>query len=83
MTKPESRVSRGKQKPQVSFPVGASNIRMPEDYQETLRQLKQRIGTERLKAVLSANAAMTLLYWEHRSNYFAASRPTRLGRQSH
>ncbi len=64
MTKPESRVSRGKQKPQVSFPVGASNIRMPEDYQETLLHLKQRIGTERLKAVLSANAAMTLLYWD-------------------
>ena len=64
MNKPEARVIRGKQKPQVGFPVAASNMSLPNDYQETLLQLKQRIGTERLKAVMSANSAMTLLYWD-------------------
>jgi len=41
-----------------------SKTELPEDYAVTLAELKQRIAGERLRMVLSANAAMVLLYWD-------------------
>ncbi len=58
------RLSRGRQKPQASFPVGASKLELPADYQATLADLKQRIENERLRITLSANSALILLYWD-------------------
>ncbi len=37
---------------------------MPVDYGALLADLKERIASERLRAVLSANGAMVLLYWD-------------------
>jgi predicted nuclease of restriction endonuclease-like (RecB) superfamily len=37
---------------------------MPADYGLLLEDLKQRIGRERLRATMAANAAMVLLYWD-------------------
>jgi len=37
---------------------------LPGDYAETLAEIKQRIQQERLRAVLTANSAMVLLYWD-------------------
>jgi len=37
---------------------------MPHDYVLMLEELKTRIQEERLRVVLSANAAMVLLYWD-------------------
>ena len=37
---------------------------MPEGYGGFLQSIKKRLETERLKAVLSANAAQILLYWD-------------------
>jgi predicted nuclease of restriction endonuclease-like (RecB) superfamily len=37
---------------------------MPHDYALMLEELKTRIQEERLRVVLSANAAMVLLYWD-------------------
>jgi hypothetical protein len=37
---------------------------MPHDYALMLEELKTRIQETRLRVVLSANAAMVLLYWD-------------------
>ncbi len=60
----DHRQSRGRKKPQASFPVAGSKQDLPMDYQSTLTDLKQLIANERLHVTLSANAAMVLLYWD-------------------
>lgn len=37
---------------------------MPESYTSFFEAIKGRIARERIKAVLSANAAMVLMYWD-------------------
>jgi len=37
---------------------------LPEGYGDLLGELKNRIAQERIRVVLSANAAMVLLYWD-------------------
>ena len=39
-------------------------LNLPEGYPAFIQEIKERIQQERLKSVLSANAAMILLYWE-------------------
>lgn len=58
------RRSLGKATKDASFPVPPPAVELPEDYVFTLRELKQRIAEERLRTMLSANAAMVLLYWD-------------------
>lgn len=58
------RQSRGRQKPQASFPVAGNKLDVPMDYSSTLADIKERIANERLRVTLSANAAMVLLYWD-------------------
>ena len=48
----------------VIMPVPATTIELPEDYAEFLKTVKKRVRTERLKAVLSANAVQILMYWD-------------------
>jgi len=60
----DSRKSRGKTKPGVIMPASDTLAAMPEGYLALLIGLKERIGHERIKAVISANAAMVLLYWD-------------------
>lgn len=62
--KTNNRKSMGKQKPDVIIPAPATLTEMPGGYESFLKNLKERIIRERLKTVLSANAAMILLYWE-------------------
>jgi predicted nuclease of restriction endonuclease-like (RecB) superfamily len=59
-----SRLVRGRDREGVAFPVPPSHAMLPMSYSATLRDLKERIRTERLRVALSANAAMTLLYWD-------------------
>jgi len=58
------RLSRGKSREDASFPVAPSRSQLPSDYGKILKEIKRRIGQERLRAVLSANSAMVLLYWD-------------------
>lgn len=58
------RKQRGKIDRTVMFPVAAPIVEMPEDYPTWLADLKHRIQTERLRIVISSNAAMVLLYWD-------------------
>ena len=60
----DSRRSRGSAKPDVMMPVPDTLAGMPEGYPALLADIKERIVHERVKAVLSANAAMVLMYWD-------------------
>ncbi len=54
----------GRSREESSFPVPLAAHDMPHDYALLLGELKTRIQEERLRVVLSANAAMVLLYWD-------------------
>lgn len=54
----------GQQKSEVIIPAPTALTEMPKGYGSFLKNLKERIISERLKTVFSANAAMILLYWE-------------------
>ena len=58
------RKSRGGNKPDVIMPAPAPLQEMPENYGEFLAKLKERISRERVKAILSANSALVLMYWD-------------------
>jgi predicted nuclease of restriction endonuclease-like (RecB) superfamily len=58
----EARLSRGHIRGDALFPAPPSHAGLPVSYAAMLGEIKQRIGTERLKAVMAANAAMVLLY---------------------
>ncbi len=60
----EGRRSRGIVKPGVIMPVPSTLLDMPQGYAVFFSDLKERITRERIKAVLSANSAMVLLYWD-------------------
>lgn len=57
------RRDNGKEKG-VIMPASATSLELPSDYADFLKGVKQRVSTERLKAVLSANAAQVLMYWD-------------------
>ncbi|MBI3248131.1 MAG: DUF1016 domain-containing protein [Deltaproteobacteria bacterium] len=60
-----ARASRGRTHPgEASFPVAPGRSELPRGYAKTLGEIKQRILQERLRVVLTANAAMVLLYWD-------------------
>ena len=48
----------------VIMPVPVSENQMPDSYSLFLGSLKKRIQQERLKVVLSANAALVMMYWD-------------------
>ncbi len=54
----------GRTREASSFSVPPAAHDMPHDYALMLEELKTRIQEERLRVVLSANAAMVLLYWD-------------------
>jgi len=48
----------------VIMPVSGSSIELPASYAEFLDSVKTRIKQDRLKAQLSANALLILMYWD-------------------
>lgn len=46
------------------MPVPPTAMELPDGYGEFLSNIKQRVKTERLKAVFSANMAQVLMYWD-------------------
>src|SRR5690349_8304236 len=58
------RIGRGREKEKVLFPVPGLQANMPEYYAELLDELKNKIETTRLRALLSANAELVLMYWD-------------------
>jgi predicted nuclease of restriction endonuclease-like (RecB) superfamily len=62
--KAEKRLALGRQGDDARLPVAPAKTGLPGDYVAALNAIKRRIQEERLRAVLSANAAMVLLYWD-------------------
>ena len=60
----ESRLALGRQREEALFPAAPARAGLPRDYAEALGVIKRRIQEERLRVVLTANAAMILLYWD-------------------
>ena len=58
------RKQRGSEKDQVVFPVPEAIMNMPEGYGQFIKAIKEKIATQRIKTVISANVSMILLYWE-------------------
>ncbi len=58
------RKSRGRKRADASFPTPPTRLDLPENYAEMLKEIKHRIQTERIRVVMSANAAIVLLYWD-------------------
>ncbi len=63
-SKGKDRNSLGRSREEAIFPAPPPATELPGDYAATLTELKHRIAETRLRTVLSANAAMVLLYWE-------------------
>jgi hypothetical protein len=61
--KGEKRV-HGRTEEGAFFPAPPAAHDMPHDYALILEELKTRIQEERLRIILSANAAMVLLHWD-------------------
>jgi len=62
--KPETRRALGRRRDEALFPSAPSRADVPGGYANALREIKDRIGQERLRVVMSANSAMVLLYWD-------------------
>lgn len=60
----ENREAMGRQRDEATFPVPPANAAVPPDYLAVLSDIKERIQQTRLRTVLAANSAMTLMYWE-------------------
>jgi predicted nuclease of restriction endonuclease-like (RecB) superfamily len=60
----QPRLQRGRTDRSVMFPIAPESVEMPDSYAALLTALKQRIRQERLRVVLSSNAAMLLMYWD-------------------
>jgi predicted nuclease of restriction endonuclease-like (RecB) superfamily len=63
-TKKDERKIMGRSIEGVAIPVAGSLAAMPESYASFFAAIKERIAQERTKAVLAANAAMVLMYWD-------------------
>lgn len=58
------RKNRGRKLPDVQLPVAEGVSQMPADYGTWLLHIKQLVAQERVRMVMSANAALVLLYWD-------------------
>lgn len=59
----EDRKQRSRNIDKVIFPLGESLSKMPDNYQGFISEVKAHIKQSRLKAVISANKAMIVMYW--------------------
>ena len=60
----DSRLSRGRSRPEAIFPVAPSSASLPESYAFTLREIKSHLRSARIRAVLAANPIVIEAYWQ-------------------
>lgn len=58
------RHARGRSRKEATFPAPPPRAEVPGDYLATLADIKRRIQEERRRVVVTANAAMVVLYWD-------------------
>ena len=60
----ESRLSRGRTRPEAIFPVPPSASSLPESYAATLQEIKTHLRSARVRAILAANPIVIEAYWQ-------------------
>ncbi len=60
----DQRLSLGRRKEGVVFPVASPGEVVPGNYHLFLLELKEKIKRERLRVVISSNTALIMLYWD-------------------
>jgi predicted nuclease of restriction endonuclease-like (RecB) superfamily len=60
----ETRLSRGRTRPEAIFPVAPSAASLPESYAATLQEIKTHLRSARIRAVLAANPIVIEAYWQ-------------------
>ncbi len=63
-TSKDERKIMGRRREDAAIPVAEPFAAMPESYASFFAAIRERIARERVKAVLAANAAMVLMYWD-------------------
>ena len=58
-----TRLSRGRTRPEAIFPVAPTAASMPESYAATLQEIKSHLRSARVRAVLAANPIVIEAYW--------------------
>lgn len=56
----DNRLALGRQRPDARFPAAPATAGLPADYADALGATKRHIRQERLRVVLTANAAMVV-----------------------
>jgi len=59
----DQRLSRGRVRPEASFPVAPSAASLPASYAATLQEIKTHLRAARVRAVLAANPVVIEAYW--------------------
>ncbi len=59
----ESRISRGRTRPEAIFPVAPPTSALPETYAATLQEIKTHLSNARIRAILAANPVVIEAYW--------------------
>lgn len=59
----ESRLSRGRSRPEAIFPVAPPASALPESYAATLQEIKTHLRNARVRAILAANPIVIEAYW--------------------
>ncbi|MBZ0158485.1 MAG: PDDEXK nuclease domain-containing protein [Alphaproteobacteria bacterium] len=60
----ETRLERGRNRKEVSFPAAPCKTELPTHYPALLQEIKEKVLQTRLRTVMAANSALILLYWE-------------------
>ena len=60
----DTRVSRGRARPEAIFPVAPAAASLPESYAATLHEIKTHLRSARVRAVLAANPIVIEAYWQ-------------------
>ena len=63
-TRKDERKVMGRPREDAAMPVAEPLAAMPDSYAPFFVAIRERIARERVKAVLAANAAMVLMYWD-------------------
>ena len=60
----DTRLSRGRTRPDAIFPVAPSATSLPSSYAATLQEIKSHLRSARIRAVLAANPIVIEAYWQ-------------------
>ena len=60
----DTRLSRGRTRPDAIFPVAPSAASLPSSYAATLQEIKSHLRSARIRAVLAANPIVIEAYWQ-------------------